>query len=136
MDDEAFIDFFESCALPPTEFHHGDHVRLAWLYLGRRPALEALAQFTRALRAFALAHGQGSRYHETITWAYFLLIHERRERGGQQADWSRFSESNSDLLGENGSILDLYYRPETLCSDLARRVFVFPDRLAPRTQSG
>lgn len=132
MDDETLIARFESCALRPEEFRHRDHVRLAWLYLRRRPVLDALAQFRTALQAFAHAHGQGSRYHETITWAYFLLIHERLARGQPGQSWPEFAEVNGDLLGVGGNLLETYYLPATLRSDLARRVFVLPDRLAGR----
>ena len=65
-------------------------------------------------------------YHETITWAYVALIHERVERR-PAAHWEEFCRLNPDLLSWRPSILDRYYRPETLASDLARRVFVLPD---------
>ena len=50
MNDRAFIDAFERCALPNGSFHHRDHVRLAWLYLRHLPPLEALARFATALK--------------------------------------------------------------------------------------
>jgi hypothetical protein len=42
--------------------------------------------------------------------------------------WEDFCRDNPDVLTWRPSILDRYYRPETLGSDLARRVFVLPDR--------
>jgi hypothetical protein len=68
-------------------------------------------------------------YHETITWAYLLLINERMERGGRQRCWQKFASANADLLTWRPSILQEYYRTETLGSDLARCVFLLPDRL-------
>jgi hypothetical protein len=64
----------------------------------------------------------------TITWAYLLLINERMERGGRGRGWNEFAASNPDLLVWRPGVLDEYYTPETLESDLARRVFVLPDR--------
>src|SRR5919206_224352 len=125
MTDAEFLRSFEDCTLPNTSFHHRDHVRLAWLYLRRHPALEALARFTEGLKRFAAANGKPGLYHETITWAYLLLIHERMARS--EADtWEDFARSNPDLLVWNPSVLDRYYEKETLGSELARRVFVLP----------
>jgi len=128
-DDRKFLEAFESGTLPEGAFHHRDHVRLAWLYLRRLPPAAALARFSDGLRRFAASIGKGGRYHETITWAYLLLIRERMEQGGRRPSWAEFAADNADLLTWRPSILDRYYRPETLASDLARRVFVLPDRI-------
>ena len=127
MTDAEFLASFEDCSLPNSAFHHRDHVRLAWLYLRRHPPLEALARFAGGLRRFAAANGHPGLYHETITWAFLLLIRERMERAGA-GTWEEFAAANPDLLTWKPSILDRYYRPETLGSELARRVFVMPDR--------
>jgi hypothetical protein len=121
---------FEDGTLPPSEFHHRDHVRLAWLYLNEEPPLAALARFTEGLKRFATRNGHPGLYHETITWAYLLLIHERKARGDAGEAWEDFAARNPDLLSWKPSVLDGYYREETLASDLARRVFVMPDRRA------
>lgn len=128
-DDREFLDAFESGALPEGAFRHRDHVRLAWLYLRRLSPAAALARFSDGLRRFAASLGKSGLYHETITWAFLLLIRERMERGGEER-WTEFARRNPDLLSWKPSILDRYYRPETLASELARRVFVLPDRLA------
>jgi hypothetical protein len=120
---------FEACALPNHAFRHRDHVNVAWLYLSQFPLLEALARFTAALRRFAAHHGKPGLYHETITWAFMTIIHERMQRR-PAGDFDTFAAANPDLLTWKPSILEHYYTPETLASDLARRVFVLPD--APR----
>lgn len=129
MTDEEFIDAFESCSLSSDEFHHRDHVRLAWLYLHRHPPLEALTRFTENLKKFAASKGHPGLYHETITWAYLFLIHERIA-SNQDADWDAFAAGNADLLTWKPSILDRYYTTDTLLSDRARRLFLLPDRPA------
>ena len=129
--DGDFLEAFENCSLPEGAFHHRDHVRLAWLYLRRLPPAAALAKFSDGLRRFAASIGKAGLYHETITWAYLLLIGERIERGGRGQTWAEFAAKNSDLLTWKPSILDGYYSRETLASDLARRVFVLPDRVSP-----
>ena len=128
MQDEDFIKQFEECTLPTEYFHHRDHVKLVWLYLQHYPVLETLVRFSEGLRRFAAANGKHNLYHETITWAYVFLIHERMKRVGGRQCWEEFVAANPDLFDWQNSVLKTYYREETLHSELARRVFVFPDR--------
>jgi len=128
LDDAALLRAFESGALEPSAFHHLDHVRVAWLYVKHEPPLTALARFADALRRFAAAAGKPGLYHETITWAFLLLIRERIERSGGASTFAEFVGQNPDVLAWRPSVLDQYYREETLRSELARRVFVLPDR--------
>lgn len=128
LDDAALLRAFEGGALEPSAFHHLDHVRAAWLYVKNEPPVRALARFTEALRRFAAAAGKPGLYHETISWAFLLLIRERVERSGGPGTFAEFVDQNPDVLAWRPSVLDQYYRQETLKSDLARRVFVLPDR--------
>ena len=109
-------------------FPHRAHVHLAWLYLQREPAGRALDRFSAGLRRFAERKGADGLYHETVTWAYLLLIRERMARGPDGTGWQSFAAANPDLLRHHPSPLAAYYRPQTLGSDLARRTFVLPDR--------
>jgi hypothetical protein len=126
MTDDDFVRSFEDCTLPNSAFHHRDHVRLAWIYLRRLPPLDALARFTASLRRFAAFHGHPGLYHETITWAFLFLIHERMPDASESEIWEEFAARNPDLLAWQPSILDAYYDPETLRSERARRRFVLP----------
>jgi hypothetical protein len=126
-EEAEFIRRFESCELPPAAFPHREHVRLAWLYLRRHTAPEALERFSSSLKRFAAFNSKPRLYHETITWAYILLINERNARAGRAQVWEEFAASNADLLDWQNSILKIYYREETLSSELAKKVFVFPD---------
>ena len=123
------MDQFECGTLPNECFHHREHVRVAFLYLSLYPALEALQLFSKALRKFAAAHGKPQLYHETITWALMFLIRERMARFETPPTWDEFSRNNADLLTWENRPLSRYYREETLASELARAVFIFPDKL-------
>ena len=127
MTNIEFIQQFEADAVPESSFHHSDHVRLAFAYLSEFPPLEALQRFSTALKRFAAARGKSQLYHETITHAYFFLIRERIVRSAA-ASWEEFAHANPDLLIWKDGILSRYYSDVTLKSDLARTVFVFPDR--------
>jgi hypothetical protein len=122
--DREFVAAFEDCTLPPEQFPHRAHVRLAWLYLREGSLLDALTRFVEGLKRYAGSLGAGGKYHETVTWAYMFLIHDRMARASFET-FEKFAAANPDLF--NG-ILEKYYRKETLSSDLARRVFVMPDQ--------
>jgi len=128
MNNEELIRRFEANALPGDGFHHADHVQLAFAYLCQYPPLEALAKFAAALKRFATARGKPHLYNETITHAYFFLIRERMARF-PGCEWDEFADRNPDLLTWKGGILARYYRESTLQSELARVVFVFPDKV-------
>ncbi len=128
MTGDELIKQFEDGVTPVDTFHHADHVRLAFEYLCRCSALEALERFSDALKRFAAAQGKAQLYHETITWAYLLLIRERLARAGRSQTWEEFTERNPDLLIWKGGVLGTLYRQETLDSDLARHTFILPDQ--------
>ena len=77
---------------------------------------------------FATAQNTPTLYHETINWAFLLLIRELMARSGRQETWAEFSANNKDLLTWKDNILKKYYREETLSSDLARSTFLLPDK--------
>jgi|SRR5581483_6159099 len=123
-DERALLEAFERCTIDP--FHHRDHVHVVWSYLQQMPLFEALERFRAGLRRFAEHHGKPGLYHETITCAYVMLVHERMAAHPQDS-WEAFCRDNPDVLSWRPSVLDRYYRPETLASELARRVFILPD---------
>jgi hypothetical protein len=128
MSDDELIERFEDCTLSNADFHHEEHVRVAFLYLSRYPALQALGRFCTLLKRFAAAHGKTTLYHETVTWAYVLIVRERMARADDALQtWREFRAANRDLFDREPNILMKYYRPETLQSDLAKKAFVFPD---------
>lgn len=127
MNDTEFVEAFEKCEIANDAFHHHDHVRLAWIYLRQMPLIDALVRFTQSLKRFANHHGHPGLYHETITWAYLLLIHERMERNPAD-DFPSFEAANADLFSWKPSILNRYYDQETLDSPLAKRTFLMPTK--------
>lgn len=129
MTDDELFDAFISTALPADQFHHEQHVRVAWLFVCRHGMPAAIGEFSEAIKRFAIAKGAHGLYHETITWAFLLIIGERQARQAA-ATWLEFSTANQDLLSWKPSILERYYSKDFLMSDLARRAFVMPDKVS------
>jgi hypothetical protein len=129
LSDDEFVARFEDATLSNESFHHRDHVRMAFLYLRRYPVLEALQRFSASLARFAAAKGKPGLYNETVTWAFLFLIRERMARSGGNHTWEEFAAGNADLLSWENNILRRYYREATLQSNLARSIFVMPDKI-------
>lgn len=132
MTDEEFIAAFEAGLVRNENFHHQEHVRMGFLYMSRFPVLEGVRRFSEGLQRLAAASGRPNLYHETITWAFLLLIRERLARAlqhsGSLPSWDEFAAANRDLLRGKDHVLKEYYRDETLKSELARKTFILPDR--------
>lgn len=135
VSNQDLIQRFEAGAIPAESFHHADHVRLAFAYLSEYPVFDALQKFCVGLKRFAERLGKTQLYSETITCAYFFLIHERM-LSEPCSDWDLFAASNPDLLAWKDGILGRYYEAGTLKSDFARKVFVLPDKCREPQKSG
>jgi hypothetical protein len=128
MTDGDLLQAFISTTLPADQFHHEQHVRVAWLFVRRHGMPAAIGEFSDAIKRFAAAKGAHGLYHETITWAFLLIIAERQAREPHEG-WAAFAAANPDLMTWKPSVLERYYSKEFLMSDEARRSFVMPDRL-------
>ncbi|MCC6392942.1 MAG: hypothetical protein IT167_20255 [Bryobacterales bacterium] len=124
IENDAFLRAFESLALPPGDFRHADHVRLAWIYLRQAPFDEALARLSSSILRFASRHGAPEKYHETITHAWMILVQHALTRL-PEATFPEFLNAHPHLL--DARILQRYYSPAVLQSGESRRRFIPPD---------
>ncbi len=122
---ERFIQQFELGTIDASDFGHREHVRLAWCYLHAFGIVESLTRFPTHLKRFAKRVGAPNLYHETLTWAFLLMINERQQcQPG--IDWQQFVTRNEDLLRWPNPTLSRLYPQDVLESEIARRVFVMP----------
>ena len=74
MTDQEFLHAFESGRIPPAEFHHRDHLRLAWVQVRKLGAEQAAGAVAEGIGRFAGAHGQHRLYHETLTRFWVRIV--------------------------------------------------------------
>ncbi len=117
----ALFSALERCTL--ESLSHDDHVRVAWYLLTRSDLAATLAVLPGILQRYASSKGHPEYYHETITFAFTCLIHERIGSTDNRG-WNAFAAANPDLFDRD--LLNRYYPQELLRSDRARRTFVFP----------
>ena len=124
--DSAFVCDFEACSVPPDQFDHRAHLRLAYVYLCRDTVPEAAVRMSASLRRY-LAHLQAdpAKFHQTMTDAWVRAVRHFMDTAPACADFAAFIEASPALLDTR--IMLTHYSAQTLFSDQARQAFVAPD---------
>lgn len=128
MTDDEFLAAFEACTL--EEFHHRDHVKVAYLYLRRHPLDDAIAKVRSGLQALAVAWSAPvddleKGYHETMTQAWVRLVHLALRDHGSSESADAFCDQQPNLMQK--TYLQSFYSRECLTTWEAKRRFVEPD---------
>jgi hypothetical protein len=131
MSDDEFLAAFEARTI--REFHHRDHIKVAYLYLRRHPLEDAITKVRTGLQALAVAWGAPvddleKGYHETMTQAWVRLVNLRLTARAAAESADAFCDQQPQLMLKN--LLQSFYSRERLFTWEAKRDFVEPD-LAP-----
>jgi hypothetical protein len=133
--DQVFRRDFEACLIPPTEFNHRAHVRLAYVYLSENDIDTAHQCMRTALFSFIKHNGiDVAKYHETITRAWIMAVRHFMENTPSCESYEAFIEGNPRML--DSKIMMTHYSSSVLFTDEARSTFVEPDlQPIPRYES-
>ena len=133
QEDRCFRAAFEAHTVPPSQFNHEAHVRLAYVYLAEHNVESAVQRMREALLNFIEHNGiPRSKFHETITRAWVLAVRHFMDRSASSSS-ADFVARNRELL--DGKIMLTHYSASVLFSSDARASFVEPD-LDPIPQRG
>lgn len=117
---------FEAGRVPPSDFDHRGHLRLAYVYLSEGSVEEACGKMQAAIRGFLARNGvDPSKYHETITRAWILAVEHFRQKAGEADSFEAFVALHPVML--DSKIMLTHYSAELLFSAAARDEFVAPD---------
>ena len=123
--DEEFLRAFEDLSFPADLFHHGEHIRVAWLYLKSSDASRAAERMSEGIRRFANHHGATQKYHHTLTLAWMRLVAAALVETPEGYTFERFLIAHAQLKDTN--LLAKYYSKELLQTAAAREAWVEPD---------
>jgi hypothetical protein len=124
--DRALLAEFESGALPPQQFGHREHVRMAYVFLVTHGPDAAASRLRCALQAYLSHHGiDPAKYHETMTQAWMLAVHHFMQKSPTQPSSEAFISTQPMLL--DPQIMLTHYSATTIKSEAARTSFVEPD---------
>jgi len=113
MTDDQFLVRLRDCTLPPSEFDHAGHLRLAAICLRRQGLPDAINDACAIIGGYAASLGAADKFHWTVTQALMRLMY-----------------AHGAPPGDARALLARHYSPALLASDRARAGFVAPD-LAP-----
>jgi hypothetical protein len=122
--EETSLARFLAGKVRPAELSHREHLRFAFLTLGRYDFAESVLRYSRALRAVAEQAGRPEKFNQTLTIALLSLIAERRAAAGG-GDFADFAHAHPELFDR--SLLARWYGSERLGCALARRAFLLPE---------
>jgi hypothetical protein len=129
MDDVTFLRQFEDCTLPQTQFHHREHLKVAYIYLRRHGLADALKKVRAGINAINMAHrvpdAPDRGYHETITQAWVRLVDMTLREYGPAETADSFLDQHPQLLEKKA--LRLFYSKELLMSPKAKAEFMESD---------
>ena len=124
---EPLVREFERGTLPPAQLSHRLHLAFGWHYLQRNGFPAGAATFCDRLRAYVQAVGATGKYHETITWAYLVLLNEERMLGSEPGEsFDSMIARRPDLLDHRNGALMQCYTAEQLDTPAARTTFLLP----------
>ncbi len=131
-DDAALLDRFEQAAVSADEWHHREHIKVAYLLLCRYPFEQAVGRMQLGLQTLNKAHQvpdePGRGYHETRTQAWMRLVRFELWKSGSSESADAFFAQHSQTLSKDALLG--YYSSARLLSREAKRMFLEPD-LAP-----
>ncbi len=124
MSEPSLLKAFLRGEIDHSAFRHADHVLVGFDMLRAHDFATAFCKITAGLKAVAARAGNPDAYHATITLAFLALIAERSALGCFETA-EDFVRGNPDVMDK--TVLERWYAPERLRSDIARRVFILPE---------
>src|SRR5689334_14662209 len=98
MTDDAMLAAFAGGELDPAAFRHREHVRTAWLHLGRYGRVEAERRMLDGLRTLALRAGRAERFDAALSLAWMAAIDAARLAHPECATFDDFIAAAPELL--------------------------------------
>ena len=123
--DEDFLRAFEELSFPADQFHHREHIRVAWLYLKSSDATRAAERMATGILRFANHQGATQKYHHTLTLAWMRLVAAALVETPDGYNFTEFLAEHPELGDKD--LLKKYYSPKLLQTNTAREGWVEPD---------
>jgi hypothetical protein len=125
MTDMEFLTAFEECTL--DNFHHIDHIRMAWLYLSEYGFEIGSERIVQSIRRLA-ASKNSQLYHETVTQFWIHLVQHGIEAAPGVRNFDSFLNQLPCL--RNSHAIYHHYTHDLLMSESARSHWREPDLLS------
>ena len=98
MDIATLVGRFEAGTLAGEDFHHREHLQIAWFYLGRFGQDEALGRLCDGLLAFAARMGKVEKFDDALTRAWVAALDAARRLHPEARSFEALVAARPDLL--------------------------------------
>jgi hypothetical protein len=98
MTDETLLATFEAGTIAPAALRHREHVRVAWLLLGRYARVEAERRLMQGLRDVAVRAGKPAHFDVALTRAWMNAIEIATAQTPRQSTFDALVAAHPDLL--------------------------------------
>lgn len=126
LTDFDFMNQFEACIFPSSDFTHEAHLRLAWINISKHGLRKAIPQTERLIIAYVNSLGAESKYHATVTIGAVKAVGHFMNLS-QSNTFSDFIDKNSALLTDFKGLLRSHYSFDIFNSEEAKTTFIEPD---------
>lgn len=129
INDQDFLEQFENHCWPLADWHHRQHIKVAYLYLRKYSFDDAARRLCDGIRSHNAANKiidtPTSGYHETMTQAWLRLVDFVLKQYGPENTADGFFDAHPELW--QAKVLRLFYSRERFMSAEAKRQFLEPD---------
>jgi hypothetical protein len=125
LSDEQFITAMEQLRVANANFHHRDHIRLAWAYLRRDNVSIAGENLANCIRRYANHNKAPHKYHHTLTLAWVRVVAVAMRLTPALEAFEPFAAAHPFLLDVR--LPWTFYSAARLDSEAARTGWVQPD---------
>lgn len=128
LSDYEFSTRFGDGSLEPSYFTHEAHLRLAWIYVQKLGVVEACERVCKEIARFDGLHGDGTKFHKTLTVAAVKAVWHFIQKSGSD-NFRDFIREFPQLKFDFKSLIDSHYGFDLLASKEAKRRYISPDVL-------
>ncbi|MEC3964681.1 hypothetical protein [Flagellimonas halotolerans] len=128
MNDADFIKAFENGQFPPEQFNHKAHIKLAWIYLNLFDEETAIVKTCKAIKNFDRLHGDGTKYHTTLTVAAVKVVRHFKQKSSA-TNFEEFIVEFPRLITSFKELLFQHYGKDVIADPKAKTTYLEPDLL-------
>ncbi len=128
LSDLVFEKQFENATLDPQLFSHEAHLRLAWIHATKYDLEEAAANVCRQIAQFDSVHGDGNKFHKTLTVAAVKAVWHFIAKSSS-GNFKDFITEFPRLKNNFRELIAFHYSWDIFRDAEAKKKFVEPDLL-------
>ncbi|AEM72062.1 hypothetical protein Murru_3041 [Allomuricauda ruestringensis DSM 13258] len=128
MNNNKFVHAFENGSFPPSQFNHAAHIKLAWIYLNQFDEETAISKTCKAIQNFDKLHGDGTKFHTTLTVAAVKVVHHFKQKSNA-TNFEEFITEFPRLITSFKELLFQHYGKDVIADPKAKTTYLEPDLL-------